>query len=211
MPEETKVKVSIGVPPIAVGIDVPLELRRWFRWGKRDIVTRLHRQVHRDDKVTLKICCYTLQTTLTILLRLFGKLAESKRFPDVEVVILRPDLTRPLRIWKEDDPNDRRYWEAVREDGTTSKYVREFIQKQYPRVEFKERFFPFDPCVKTIIANDCVAFFGLYAVERHEKTDEPGLIALDYLGTKTELIEFPAGEVLEELIIWFDRTWKTMI
>jgi hypothetical protein len=210
MSEETKVQVSIGIPPVAVGIDVPVELRRWFRWGKKDIIAQLYKDAWREDKVSLKICSYTLQTTLADLLRLFGKLEKSNRFPDVELKILRPDLTKPLKIWNKNNPNDRQYWDAKRKDAIKSDEVLDFIIKLYPGVKHKKQFFPFDPCLKAIIANDRVAFFGLYVVEKHQKTDQPGLTALDYLGTKTVLIKISAGGVLEKLIGWFDKTWETL-
>lgn len=100
-----------------------------------------------------------LQTTLGMLLRLFGKLAESKHFPDLEVMILRPDLTKPLRIWNSNKATDRQYWKAVREAGKMSKAAQQFIHQEYPRVQFEERFFPFDPCVKAIIGKFVTGWF----------------------------------------------------
>lgn len=206
-----KPNLNINITPFLT-LSIPLQLQEKMRKGIEwhDMVDLLYRQVHRKDKVILKISSYTLQTTLYTLFSLFEKMSKSKHFPDVEVMILRPNLTKPLRIWNIKNIDDRRYWHAVRKDGIVLESVQKFIQEQHPRVKFQERFFPFDPCVKAIIANDCLAFFGLYVVDRHPKTNEPGLTALDYLGAKTELTQLSSGCILEELINWFNRTWKTL-
>lgn len=211
MSGEANLHARFNLLGIDVGVEVPVEFQKWFRRSKADIVDRLYGWVRGEQKVTLKVSCYTLQTTLFMLLRLCAKFQQAKQFPDIHVKILRPDLSRSkkLRIWKQDD-ND--YGRAVRTAVRKSEVVRELISEQYPRVKFEETLFPFDPTVKAIIANDRVAFFGLYAAQQNRKSG--GVTALDYVGTKTELIELRSGKgsesaVLEELVSWFDTTWKT--
>ncbi|MDA1050865.1 MAG: toll/interleukin-1 receptor domain-containing protein [Planctomycetota bacterium] len=176
------------------------------------VAERIFQWVKHQERVHLKVCCYTLQTSLTELITLFGLLENLTDMSEIGLSILRPDMSKPFHIWNSRKKSDKAYWTAARTNADeVSVAAFRDIFPNYP-IEVEERQFPFDPCLKMILVDDCRAWFGLYIVGDHtKKLPDADVTAVDFLGAKTPLIAFDEGvseSTVDELVRWFDHTWQ---
>ena len=211
----------IGVNMLGPYVEVPLPkgfggLKRWFRSSRVEPEERLvllRNWFRKRERLAIKVCSYTLQTTLLQLVQVFEELKSSGRLPnEISVSILRADLSRPLQIWDRRDSTENAYWKVVKRASDTGKRVCDLISKNYG-ADIELGLLRSDPCVKAIIVNDEHALFGLYVVRKHTKSGEPNLTVRDYVGYQTGLIELGRsrrniGSVMfDELLGWFDQSW----
>lgn len=220
MTTERTSTVTVGPPGAQVTLALPVRglfrwLTSWIRQPELDATEQLdllHQWAGIEDRITLKISCYTLQTTAWLLAGLLRKLQDARPRAELDAQVLCPDLSKPLAIWNRRRAGDRKYWALKRKDADIGLQLLDRLRKQYDWFQFRQAPHPFDPCVKLIMVQDTRALFGLYVVSRHRKD---AIVCTDYLGTQTRLVAIgssggrgTAQGAFGALLRWFDQTWN---
>ncbi len=208
--------VNVKFGPLKITVPVDFELRSP---DPTDAVRHMKflRKLLADKKkpvVNIKVFAYTSQTTLQLLKTVLDEL-DTKVKKTLNVLLLRPALSRPFSIWDAGQPEVKKYFKAVRETVDKGDAVwGELAVSEHETIDINVeiRKYLCELALKAIIVDDSHGLIGLYNLERHTKLEPESLTSWDFIGHKTELLETHAsGRPWQKVLLrWATQRFSTV-